>query len=54
LRVLSFLDATSPDYDEFLEFLGEKITLQGWANYRGGLDVKSKIITLPWLIYMYR
>jgi len=32
---------TSPEYDEFLEFLGDKIVLQGWEGYRGGLDVKS-------------
>jgi len=31
----------SPDYDEFLDFLGERITLKGWSKYRGGLDVKT-------------
>ena len=33
----------SPEYEEFLEFLGEKIQLKGWDKYRGGLDVKSKV-----------
>eukprot|EP00009_Paramoeba_aestuarina_P010734 CAMPEP_0201541038 /NCGR_PEP_ID=MMETSP0161_2-20130828/71265_1 /ASSEMBLY_ACC=CAM_ASM_000251 /TAXON_ID=180227 /ORGANISM="Neoparamoeba aestuarina, Strain SoJaBio B1-5/56/2" /LENGTH=849 /DNA_ID=CAMNT_0047948545 /DNA_START=117 /DNA_END=2664 /DNA_ORIENTATION=- len=28
-------------YDEFLEFLGEKIKLKGWEKYRGGLDVRG-------------
>ena len=32
---------SSPDYLEFLKFLGEEITLLGWDKYRGGLDVKS-------------
>eukprot|EP01124_Arcella_intermedia_P007777 TRINITY_DN14811_c0_g1_i2.p1 TRINITY_DN14811_c0_g1~~TRINITY_DN14811_c0_g1_i2.p1 ORF type:complete len:464 (+),score=97.26 TRINITY_DN14811_c0_g1_i2:92-1483(+) len=31
----------SSDYKEFLEFLGEKISLEGWSGYRGGLDVKT-------------
>jgi len=31
----------SDDYKKFLEFLGEKITLEGWQGFRGGLDVKS-------------
>eukprot|EP01103_Thecamoeba_quadrilineata_P016749 TRINITY_DN568_c0_g2_i3.p1 TRINITY_DN568_c0_g2~~TRINITY_DN568_c0_g2_i3.p1 ORF type:complete len:366 (+),score=62.12 TRINITY_DN568_c0_g2_i3:8-1105(+) len=29
------------DFDEFLDFLGERITLQGWNSFRGGLDVKT-------------
>ena len=37
-------DAPTPDYEEFLEWLGERITLKGWSKYRGGLDVKSKPI----------
>lgn len=32
---------TSPEYEEFLDFIGQRITLQGWDKYRGGLDVKS-------------
>lgn len=31
----------SPVYDEFLAFIGEKIALQGWDKFRGGLDVTS-------------
>jgi len=34
-------DQTSDDYKEFLEFLGDKIVLEGWQGFRGGLDVKS-------------
>eukprot|EP01105_Mastigella_eilhardi_P011348 TRINITY_DN2623_c0_g1_i1.p1 TRINITY_DN2623_c0_g1~~TRINITY_DN2623_c0_g1_i1.p1 ORF type:complete len:531 (-),score=129.86 TRINITY_DN2623_c0_g1_i1:2102-3694(-) len=30
----------TPQYEEFLAFLGTKITLKGWQKYRGGLDVK--------------
>jgi hypothetical protein len=32
----------SADWEEFLEFLGDKVVLQGWTKYRAGLDVKSK------------
>lgn len=29
----------SPDFCEFLDFLGSKISLEGWTNFTGGLDV---------------
>jgi hypothetical protein len=32
---------TSQDYEDFLSVLGDKIELQGWNQYRGGLDVKT-------------
>eukprot|EP01119_Soliformovum_irregulare_P000063 TRINITY_DN10051_c0_g2_i4.p1 TRINITY_DN10051_c0_g2~~TRINITY_DN10051_c0_g2_i4.p1 ORF type:complete len:841 (+),score=234.21 TRINITY_DN10051_c0_g2_i4:46-2568(+) len=32
---------TSPEYEEFLEFLGDKIKLEGWSHYRGGLNVQN-------------
>eukprot|EP00009_Paramoeba_aestuarina_P008398 CAMPEP_0201510570 /NCGR_PEP_ID=MMETSP0161_2-20130828/3201_1 /ASSEMBLY_ACC=CAM_ASM_000251 /TAXON_ID=180227 /ORGANISM="Neoparamoeba aestuarina, Strain SoJaBio B1-5/56/2" /LENGTH=370 /DNA_ID=CAMNT_0047905759 /DNA_START=26 /DNA_END=1138 /DNA_ORIENTATION=- len=31
----------SPAFEEFLDFLGDRIQLQNWANFRGGLDVNS-------------
>eukprot|EP01097_Dermamoeba_algensis_P009284 TRINITY_DN6498_c0_g1_i1.p1 TRINITY_DN6498_c0_g1~~TRINITY_DN6498_c0_g1_i1.p1 ORF type:complete len:599 (-),score=144.85 TRINITY_DN6498_c0_g1_i1:175-1971(-) len=31
----------STAFNEFMDFLGEKITLEGWKNYAGGLDVKN-------------
>ncbi|XP_011329684.1 GTPase-activating Rap/Ran-GAP domain-like protein 3 isoform X2 [Ooceraea biroi] len=31
----------SPDFERFLEILGERIRLKGWDKYRGGLDVKG-------------
>lgn len=31
----------SADFEEFLDFLGDRIPLQGWSKYTGGLDVKS-------------
>lgn len=27
-------------FNEFLDFLGERVTLQGYSGYNGGLDVK--------------
>ena len=32
----------SPAYNEFLEFLGEKVRLKGWNKYSGGLDIEGK------------
>ena len=29
----------SPEFEHFLNFLGERITLKGWKKFRGGLDV---------------
>lgn len=38
-----FLSETgSESFEKFLSLLGDSITLQGWAGYRGGLDTKSK------------
>jgi hypothetical protein len=31
----------TPDFAEFLDFLGDTILLEGWTHYRGGLDVKG-------------
>jgi hypothetical protein len=33
---------TSPEYDEFLDFLGDRINLQDWPHFKAGLDTKSK------------
>ncbi|KAF2076383.1 hypothetical protein CYY_002288 [Polysphondylium violaceum] len=34
-------DQTSEAFQEFLKVLGEKVPLQGWLKYRGGLDIKE-------------
>jgi hypothetical protein len=31
----------SPAFEEFLDFLGDRIKLEGFQGYRGGLDVKG-------------
>lgn len=31
----------SPMFDEFCDFLGERIELAGWDGFRGGLDVRT-------------
>lgn len=31
-------EESSPDYLEFLQFLGQEVVLDGWSKYRGGLD----------------
>lgn len=37
----------SDDFDEFLDFLGERVTLEGWEGFRAGLDVKSNLSRSP-------
>ena len=39
------LEHGSPEFNEFVESLGERITLQGWKGYRGGLDCKGAFFT---------
>ncbi|XP_063745871.1 GTPase-activating Rap/Ran-GAP domain-like protein 3 isoform X1 [Eleginops maclovinus] len=34
-------ESGSESFDKFLNLLGDSITLQGWAGYRGGLDTKN-------------
>ena len=29
-------------FSRFLDLLGDEVALQGWQNFRGGLDVKSE------------
>ncbi len=36
------LDKGSPAFEEFLDFLGARIKLEGWTKFRGGLDVSRK------------
>eukprot|EP01094_Clydonella_sp_ATCC50884_P002417 TRINITY_DN1184_c0_g1_i1.p2 TRINITY_DN1184_c0_g1~~TRINITY_DN1184_c0_g1_i1.p2 ORF type:complete len:307 (+),score=95.66 TRINITY_DN1184_c0_g1_i1:883-1803(+) len=31
----------SPEFEEFLGYLGDKVVLDGWDKFRGGLDVMS-------------
>lgn len=31
----------SPDFDRFLDLLGQRIRLKGWNKYKGGLDVNK-------------
>jgi len=36
-------DQGSPQFEEFLSFLGKKIELKGWTGYKGDLDVKNNM-----------
>jgi hypothetical protein len=31
----------SPDFEDFLEILGEKVPLKNFEGYTGGLDIKN-------------
>lgn len=41
--LLFFLEHGSPEFEEFLDFLGDRVELEGWTRYRAGLDVTSTI-----------
>lgn len=34
-------EKTSPLFDEFVQFLGDQIELDGWEGFKGGMDVRS-------------
>jgi len=36
--------AGSPEYEEFLHFLGDKIELKGWSGYAANLDSQSRAL----------
>lgn len=43
----------SKDYENFLGWLGEEITLEGWNRFRGGLDVASKLLIASLLLIIF-
>lgn len=46
-------DTPSEDYEEFLDFIGEKIKLEGWSKFKGGLDVKGDLKTCVFILYLF-
>ncbi|XP_053303653.1 GTPase-activating Rap/Ran-GAP domain-like protein 3 isoform X2 [Pleuronectes platessa] len=44
----------SESFDKFLNLLGENITLQGWAGYRGGLDTKNDTTGMKSIYTVYQ
>ena len=36
-------ESGSPEFENFLNLLGGKISLKGWDRYRGGLDVHNNM-----------
>ncbi len=40
----------SPQFDKFLDLLGQRVRLKGWTKYRGGLDT-DKDQTGEWSVY---
>ncbi|XP_049460239.1 GTPase-activating Rap/Ran-GAP domain-like protein 3 isoform X2 [Epinephelus fuscoguttatus] len=44
----------SESFDKFLTLLGDSITLQGWAGYRGGLDTKNDTTGIKSIYTVYQ
>ncbi|XP_055009684.1 GTPase-activating Rap/Ran-GAP domain-like protein 3 isoform X4 [Boleophthalmus pectinirostris] len=44
----------SEGFDKFLNLLGDIITLQGWAGYRGGLDTKNDTTGIKSIYTVYQ
>jgi hypothetical protein len=34
-------EETSPEFEEFLDFIADKVQLNKWTKFRAGLDVRS-------------
>uniref|UniRef100_A0AAV2IS06 GTPase-activating Rap/Ran-GAP domain-like protein 3 n=1 Tax=Knipowitschia caucasica TaxID=637954 RepID=A0AAV2IS06_KNICA len=44
----------SEAFDKFLTLLGDSVTLQGWAGYRGGLDTKNDTTGIKSIYTVYQ
>ncbi|XP_029941338.1 GTPase-activating Rap/Ran-GAP domain-like protein 3 isoform X3 [Salarias fasciatus] len=44
----------SESFDKFLNLLGDTVTLQGWAGYRGGLDTKNDTTGIKSIYTVYQ
>ncbi|XP_068429581.1 GTPase-activating Rap/Ran-GAP domain-like protein 3 isoform X2 [Clinocottus analis] len=44
----------SESFDKFLTLLGDSVTLQGWAGYRGGLDTKNDTTGMKSIYTVYQ
>lgn len=40
----------SPEFEKFINLIGDKIRLKGWKKYKGGLDTTSKCFLNLFLI----
>ncbi|XP_029921744.1 GTPase-activating Rap/Ran-GAP domain-like protein 3 isoform X2 [Myripristis murdjan] len=47
-------ESGSESFDKFLNLLGDTITLQGWAGYRGGLDTKNDTTGMKSIYTVYQ
>ncbi|KAI3362168.1 hypothetical protein L3Q82_012492 [Scortum barcoo] len=47
-------ESGSESFDKFLNLLGDSITLQGWAGYRGGLDTKNDTTGIKSIYTVYQ
>jgi hypothetical protein len=44
-----FAEHGSDQFNEFLDLMGDRITLNGWKNFRGGLDVNGSFYFFSFL-----
>ena len=42
LFIIIVIATASPELDEFLDFIGERVRMKGFDDYRAQLDNKSK------------
>ena len=53
VKELSLAEFSSPEFDQFLDLLGDKIDLLGWEQFKGGLDTKSRPLRIFEIDYEY-
>lgn len=46
LNLFLFKEHGSDEFNEFLDVIGDRINLQGWNKFRGGLDVNGLFLFL--------
>ncbi|XP_061554562.1 GTPase-activating Rap/Ran-GAP domain-like protein 3 isoform X5 [Phycodurus eques] len=51
---LFHVETGSESFDKFLKLLGDAVTLQGWAGYRGGLDTKNDTTGIESIYTVYQ
>ena len=41
MHIVSFTEDGSPEFNQFLDLLGDTVTLKRWEQFKGGLDTRS-------------
>lgn len=51
LFVIILIEHGSPEFEEFLNCMGERVSLKGWTQFSGGLNVDGMKILYIYFVY---